>query len=102
MTFSPIEKRLHDEETTSKLKKANAEHRRETGNSQPPKRQVRDVEKGVPDVAVKDGRSSDDVRNPLARRESKSRPRLPNVKIPSSAFEMDSPKTPVWKKVFGR
>lgn len=119
MTFSPIEKRLHDEETTGRLKKANAEHARETAKIQKKqqhqqdeeekkqqleKRKVHDVEKGVPEVAVsfRDDGGSQETSNPLPRRESKSRPRLPNVKIPSSAFEMDSPKTPVWKKVFGR
>lgn len=102
MTFSPIEKKMHDAETASKLKKANSQHRAE-GMKKQPNRQTRDVEKGLPDVAVKVERTSDESsKTPLPRRESKSRPRPPNVKIPSSAFEMDSPKTPVWKKVFGR
>ncbi|KEF63838.1 uncharacterized protein A1O9_01816 [Exophiala aquamarina CBS 119918] len=102
MTFSPLEKKMHDAETNSKLKKANSQHRAERMKKQP-NRQTRDVEKGLPDVAVKVERTSDESsKTPLPRRESKSRPRPPNVKIPSSAFEMDSPKTPVWKKVFGR
>jgi len=104
MTFSPIERKMHNAETASKLKKANSMHRAESMKRQP-SRQARDVEKGLPDVAVKveSQRTSDESsKTPLPRRESKSRPRPPNVKIPVSAFEMDSPKTPVWKKVFGR
>jgi hypothetical protein len=101
MTFSPIEKKMHDTEIASKLKRANSQHRAETPKKQP-NRQTRDVEKGLPDVAVRVESTSDEAGKTLPRRESKSRPRPPNVKIPSSAFEMDSPKTPVWKKMFGR
>ncbi|KAJ9634753.1 uncharacterized protein PV06_07053 [Exophiala oligosperma] len=36
------------------------------------------------------------------RKSRKEKPRPPKVEIPTSSFEIDSPKTPIWKKVFGR
>lgn len=38
----------------------------------------------------------------VVRNAGKEKPRPPKVNIPPSAFEIDSPKTPMWKKVFGR
>jgi len=41
---------------------------------------------------------------PRSKNDGKGKDKLrpPKVEIPPSAFEMDSPKTPMWKKVFGR
>ena len=63
-----------------------------------------DLEKGVPEVTVKIEPKSenDSSTEPMHEKKDRKRPRPPSVTIPSSAFEMDSPKTPVWKKVFGR
>jgi hypothetical protein len=68
--------------------------------------QDRDLEKGIPEhhqhAAASTG-NKDDPTNPTATGAPvKLRPKLPSVRIPNSAFEIDSPKTPVWKKVFGR
>ncbi|KIW14449.1 hypothetical protein PV08_07233 [Exophiala spinifera] len=49
----------------------------------------------------KNGKTEDNVRTGGKER-SRSRPRPPMVNIPPSAFEIESPKTPMWKKVFGR
>jgi hypothetical protein len=66
----------------------------------------RDLEKGVPEYhqhAAASTGNKDDPTNPTATGAPvKIRPKLPSVRIPNSAFEIDSPKTPVWKKVFGR
>ncbi|EXJ93008.1 hypothetical protein A1O3_01564 [Capronia epimyces CBS 606.96] len=61
---------------------------------------VYDAEKGLPASAIRvETSETDSVKN---QRKDGSRPRPPKVNIPSSSFEMDSPKTPMWKKVFGR
>jgi hypothetical protein len=110
MTFSPIETRQRNE---AALKKANDELSRPL-TSEKAKRQAsrslsssgsrRDLEKGLPEptvkVVVKDEKDSTTGERP--EKKDKKRPRPPSVSIPSSAFEMDSPKTPMWKKVFGR
>ncbi|KAJ9614180.1 hypothetical protein H2200_002316 [Cladophialophora chaetospira] len=110
MTFSPVEKRQRNEQS---LKRANDELIRsksdasktekvkiQTSRSQSASSSDRDLEKGLPESAVKVEPKSEGE-EPIAKKDKK-RPRPPSVSIPSSAFEMDSPKTPVWKKVFGR
>jgi hypothetical protein len=75
----------------------------------PPQKQLRpglglDLEKGLPESAVTlvnsvdPGRTSSNTSNV----DKAKKPRPPKVDIPTSAFEMDSPRTPVWKKIFGR
>jgi hypothetical protein len=72
-----------------------------TGNS-------RDLEKGLPDggsvrvTAGGDRSESSSLHGPAQIKKDRKRPRPPSVSIPSSAFEMESPKTPMWQKVFGR
>ncbi|KAK4945718.1 hypothetical protein LTR10_015066 [Elasticomyces elasticus] len=63
-----------------------------------------DLEKGdsvpvsvTPVVAGEDRTGGDGVRE-----SKKEKKRPPKVEIPNSVFEMDSPKTPMWKRVFGR
>lgn len=107
---------MHNAESEKRLKRANDKLNRE-----------RDLEKGkVPSeprvklaaAVVEESRSSDPVprgsitstssSDDSAKKEDstntkpKTKPKLPQVKVPSSSFEIDSPKTPVWKKVFGR
>ncbi len=109
MTFSPVERRQRNEQS---LKRANDELSRAKANatkngkakdqvsrSQSASSSDRDLEKGLPESAV-----TVEARNEMEPRVEKKEKRSPppNVRIPSSAFEMDSPKTPVWKKVFGR
>lgn len=135
MTFSPIEKRLHDDQTEKKLKMANRELQSQ-----------RDLEKGlgivgsvkaegstakdhtgVPraglsssssrgsstttvttlsstvDLSGRDGRADHGTTGTTpSKSKSKSKPKPPNVRIPSPSLQADSPKTPMWKKVFGR
>ncbi|KIW63253.1 hypothetical protein PV04_10115 [Phialophora macrospora] len=112
MTFSPVEKRQRNE---AALKKANDEILRSKSAAGAKEKQKertsrsdssssssdRDVEKGLPDSAVK-VESRDETGGTSTTKKDKKRPRPPSVSIPSSAFEMDSPKTPMWKKVFGR
>ena len=109
MTFSLEERKQRNEQS---LKRANDELLRtkvqatksEKGKDQASRRQSasssdRDLEKGLPESAVTvEAKSAEEQ---LGEKKEKRRP-PPNVRIPSSAFEMDSPKTPVWKKVFGR
>ena len=110
MTFSPVERRQRNEQS---LKRANDELLRSSpdaaktknGKLQTSRRPSasssdRDLEKGLPDSAVKVEAKSEGEKQ--ITKKDKKRPRPPSVSIPSSAFEMDSPKTPVWKKVFGR
>ncbi|OCT54173.1 hypothetical protein CLCR_00321 [Cladophialophora carrionii] len=114
MTFSSIEKRQRNEVA---LKKANDELSRSlsaTGTKEKKQKERaargdssssssdRDVEKGLPDSAVKIESKRDEIDGERITKKDKRRPRPPSVSIPSSAFEMDSPKTPMWKKVFGR
>ncbi|OAP55967.1 hypothetical protein AYL99_10119 [Fonsecaea erecta] len=111
MTFSPIEKRRRTEHA---LKRANdqlppskstvtSEKEAESGSRSPSTGSSRDLEKGLRggavDVESKWGNDSVQVK---AGKKDKKRPRPPSVTIPSSAFEMDSPNTPMWKRVFGR
>ncbi|EXJ90871.1 hypothetical protein A1O1_03976 [Capronia coronata CBS 617.96] len=71
---------------------------------------MHDVEKGLPVSAVRVESETESVNSETrtqtqhqGERKDGSRPRPSKVEIPSSSFEMDSiPKTPVWKKVFGR
>jgi hypothetical protein len=112
MTFSPVERRQRNEVA---LKKANDElswtksaagvkekQKERAGRSDSPSSSSdRDVEKGLPESAVK-VESKDEAGGERTTKKDKKRPRPPSVSIPSSAFEMDSPKTPMWKKVFGR
>ena len=131
MTFSPVEKKLHDDQTEKTLKRANRELQTQ-----------RDVEKGLGIVggvkveesnikgkgqtgvsraglhgigggsgsstttvttvsSTMDLSGGDDGTVP-SKSKSKSKPKPPNVTIPSSTVRTDSPKTPMWKKVFGR
>ncbi|EXJ54121.1 hypothetical protein A1O7_09458 [Cladophialophora yegresii CBS 114405] len=110
MTFSPVEKRQRNEVA---LKKANDELARSGAKEKQRERAQRsdsassssdrDVEKGLPDSAVKiEAKAGTDDSGERTGKKDKRRPRPPSVSIPSSAFEMDSPKTPMWKKVFGR
>ncbi|KIW94824.1 uncharacterized protein Z519_04802 [Cladophialophora bantiana CBS 173.52] len=111
MTFSPVEKRRLAEDT---LKKANDQLSRSKSDATNEKKpgsgsrssstgSSRDLEKGLTDSAVKvETRRENDAAGGTAAKKDKERPRLPSVTIPSSAFEMDSPKTPLWKRVFGR
>jgi hypothetical protein len=70
-----------------------------TGNS-------RDLEKGLPDGgSVKviagggDKSESSSLSGPAQVKKDRKRPRPPSVSIPSSAFEMESPKTPMWVSI---
>jgi hypothetical protein len=67
-----------------------------TGNS-------RDLEKGLPDggsvlvvAGGGDKSESSSLSGPAQAKKDRKRPRPPSVSIPSSAFEMESPKTPMW------
>ena len=64
----------------------------------------RDLEKGLPVSAIRVEPKSENDSNTQhgTANKGRKRPAPPCVSIPSSAFEMDSPKTPMWKKVFGR
>ena len=112
MTFSPIERKQRNEDT---LKRANSQISRskpdggrkaeQEGKSRTPSSgNERDLEKGLRDVTIKveTKTDSDSTQGQQPARKDRKRPRPPSVTIPSSAFEMDSPKTPVWKKMFGR
>ena len=111
MTFSPIEKRQRADDS---LKRANDQiSRSKSDAAKNEKRQQirdqsssssnRDLEKGLPASAVKvESKVNNDSTHQPGVKKDRKKPQLPNVTIPSSAFEMDSPKTPMWKKVFGR
>lgn len=69
----------------------------------------RDLEKGSRGLAIsiKEGdesRSSEESKSPGSNKNGEKKPRVKpaNITVPSSEFEMDSPKTPMWQKVFGR
>ncbi|KIX04012.1 uncharacterized protein Z518_07565 [Rhinocladiella mackenziei CBS 650.93] len=103
MTFSPVEKRKLAAESADLLKRANDQlkadaQKQPTGSGR--SSNDRDLEKGLPETAVKVEIKSEPEKSP--KRDSKNKQRPPKVNIPSSAFEIDSPKTPMWKKVFGR
>ncbi|KAI1608763.1 hypothetical protein EDD37DRAFT_387453 [Exophiala viscosa] len=63
-----------------------------------------DLEKGgsvpVSVTPVVDGEGRTGIDTVTETKKEKRRP--PKVEISNSVFEMDSPKTPMWKKVFGR
>jgi len=112
MTFSPIETRQRGDESfkranekLSKSRPGNVKKEKEQQNRDPSSSSSnRDLEKGVPVTTVRvepqdDTSSTQETAGP---KKDRRRPRPPSVTIPSSAFEMDSPKTPMWKKVFGR
>jgi hypothetical protein len=90
MTFSPIEKSRNGSGGHALL-------------SRSPDRQGRDgrgqVEKELP--AVREERADGNGLEPESGTKTK-RPTPPPVQVPQSKFEMDSPKTPLWSKVFGR
>ncbi len=115
MTFSPIEKRNrgHGQEMTKHPAPEGLGIKADVSGRE----SDRDLEKGVPSsgVAVVSGggggggggdRDSKTKEGPKPRSKNdgkgKDKLRPPKVEIPPSAFEMDSPKTPMWKKVFGR
>jgi hypothetical protein len=117
MTFSPIEKRSNRAARVQEMRKH--QHAAPEGlgikadvSGQGERDLGLDVEKGVPSSAVavvSGGGDHDSKAKEGQKTESKSdstrgkdKPRPPKVEIPPSAFEMDSPKTPMWKKVFGR
>ncbi|KAK5443510.1 hypothetical protein LTS15_010655 [Exophiala xenobiotica] len=118
MTFSPIERRNNRAARVQQMRKH--QHAAPEGlgikadvSGQGERDLGLDVEKGVPSSAVAvvsgGGGEHDSKAKEGQKTESKSdstrgkdKPRPPKVEIPPSAFEMDSPKTPMWKKVFGR
>ena len=60
------------------------------------------LEKTLPAVR-EEGLDGNVSREGSVRGEKKSkRPTPPPVQVPRSKFEMDSPKTPLWSKMFGR
>lgn len=108
MTFSPIEKRRAGSFGDGLLGSKNKGTGGGFGGGSRPG--GRDLEKAA---AVSAGASTRDVSRgesvdavpPMAQHgegRSKPRPMPPRVQVPSSKFEMDSPKTPMWNKVFGR
>ncbi|KAH0829457.1 hypothetical protein FOPE_10686 [Fonsecaea pedrosoi] len=111
MTFSPVEKRRRMEDT---LKNANNQllqskpnmtnGKDATGGSRSSSTgSGLDLEKGLSDGAVRVEPTGDNGSvKAKSKKKDRKRPRPPSVTIPSSAFEMDSPKTPMWKRVFGR
>ncbi|OAL24051.1 hypothetical protein AYO22_05932 [Fonsecaea multimorphosa] len=111
MTFSPVEKRRRMEDTLRKAKEqlppsnSSVANEKEAGSGSRSSStgSSRDLEKGLPDCAVSVEPKGDyDSVMVKAEKKDRKRPRPPSVTIPSSAFEMDSPKTPLWKKMFGR
>lgn len=101
--FSPVEKRRVvgvDEENKLKRPRRGRAGERTTGA-------VTDLEKdGSVPAAVTvvaggevDGLADGDGVEDVAKKDKR---RPPRVDIPPSVFDMDSPKTPMWKKVFGR
>ena len=114
MTFSPINakqrneallKKANDEITRSRADARKSEKQRPQGSrSQPSSGSDRDLEKGIPASAIKAEAKSEmgSTAEEKPAEKDRKRPRPPSLSIPSSAFEMDSPKTPMWKKVFGR
>lgn len=91
MTFSPIEgsgseKRFPKKDQTRKQPtEATSEKSRSLS-------QDRDLEKGYTQASTAQRKAT--IKKP--------RPALPKVDVSKSAFDMDSPKTPMWVKVFGR
>ncbi|KIW26077.1 uncharacterized protein PV07_09205 [Cladophialophora immunda] len=111
MTFPAVENKRQKGDT---LKKANdqllqstsnvtVEKEGASGSRSSSRRSGRDLEKGLPDGAVKveSTEDNDSIEAKSGKKDGK-RQRPSSVSIPSSAFEMDSPKTPMWKRVFGR
>ena len=109
MTFSPVEKRNRGrvQEMTKNAAPEGLGIKADVSGRE----RARDLEKGAPSSAVAavsrgDDHDSKAKEGPKPRSKSDSKgqgkPRPPKVEIPPSAFEMDSPKTPMWKKVFGR
>lgn len=108
MTFSPIEKRRAGSFGDGLLGKKN----------NGPRNGGRDLEKAGTGTSTRDASRGEsvDVVPPMAQQlrpgeqqqmqqgqgRKKPRPTPPRVQVPSSKFEMDSPKTPMWNKVFGR
>jgi hypothetical protein len=106
MTFSPIEKRRagssfgdgligskNKNKSKSKSKRPGQETR--LGPESAAVSSKRDIEKG-PYAAVEASETS------TGQSRKQQRPLPPKVQVPASKFEMDSPKTPMWNKVFGR
>lgn len=107
MTFSPIEKRRAGDIGDELLKSKTGKSRARMGG--------RDMEKmgaaggaGIT-VVTTQGRAGSDgsLEKPLPQTGSavggkKQRPVPPRVQVPKSKFEMESPKTPMWNRVFGR
>ena len=118
-TFSPVEKRCagssgqnliggsRSPSPPAKDERTSSRTRDETLGHSPP-RQVRDAEKAADGLAVRELTPSyNHSRNTSTQSQSgdgkkKVRPTPPTLTVPQSKFDMDSPKTPLWQKVFGR
>lgn len=103
-TFSPIEKRTRSSAAERFGRKSgypNAGPRTDLNRSEESERFIvknRDLEKGIPGATSRSVGGERDSQE----RDGKPRPHPPPVAIPQSAFDMDSPVTPIWKKIFGR
>ena len=118
-TFSPIEKRRagssgqnliggsRSPSPPAKDARTSSRTRDETLGHSPP-RQGRDAEKVANGLAVRElTPAHSHSRNASTQSETgqatkKVRPMPPTLTVPQSKFDMDSPKTPLWQKVFGR
>lgn len=109
MTFSPVEKRRRADSFGDGLLHGSNNKRSAVAAAAPTARNARDLEKGgaaptsTHNVKVwSEGAENVPVGGQRPAPGGKSRPVPPRVQVPASKFEMDSPKTPMWNKVFGR
>lgn len=107
MTFAPIGNRKHTARSADLSKRVNEQgksNQKEGKSSGSRSSSENDLEKGLPEstVKVKEKVTSEAEGEGERAPKGKRKPKPPQVNIPPSSFEMDSPKTPMWKKVFGR
>ncbi|ETN39411.1 uncharacterized protein HMPREF1541_05634 [Cyphellophora europaea CBS 101466] len=102
MTFSPIEKRR-----AGSFGDGLIQNQQRTPVPRSSNRDGVEQEKSRPSVAagLRSG-SNDSVpimqQAQVPGKKQRQQPPPPRVQVPQSKFEMDSPKTPMWNKVFGR
>ena len=104
MTFSPIEKQRSPSFNDHLLHKNKPNHdRAEEGAVRhgTPEKTLSSVREEGRDGSMEDVSLTGKGSGVGGGRKSK-RPTPPAVQVPQSKFEMDSPKTPLWSKVFGR
>lgn len=106
MTFSPIEKKRAGSFGDGLLHKNNNNRTAAAAAAPPERSRARDMEKAAPAAAATTvtagSRSESPDSAPMVPGKKKQRPTPPRVQVPQSKFEMDSPKTPMWNRVFGR